>query len=66
MKITRIELFITAVPHIPEIEKSRPGDYRERPIPIIRVHTDEGIHGIAKGAAATGWRMSRSGSGSIR
>ena len=49
MKITRIEQFITAVPHIPEIEKSRPGDYRERPIPIIRVHTDEGIEGIGEG-----------------
>lgn len=49
MKITRIEQFITAVPHIPSIEKSRPGDYRERPIPILAVHTDEGLTGVGEG-----------------
>ncbi|NKB72334.1 MAG: hypothetical protein GKR89_35105 [Candidatus Latescibacteria bacterium] len=52
MKITRIEEFATAVPHIPSIEKSRPGDYRERPISIIKVHTDEGIHGLGEGGRA--------------
>ena len=49
MKITKIERFITAVPHIPAIEKSRPGDFRERPIPILRVFTDEGIYGLGEG-----------------
>ncbi|MDP7634192.1 MAG: mandelate racemase, partial [Candidatus Latescibacteria bacterium] len=49
MKITQVERFVTAVPHIPSIEKSRPGDYKERPITIIRVHTDEGIVGIGEG-----------------
>jgi L-alanine-DL-glutamate epimerase-like enolase superfamily enzyme len=49
MKITEIEVYNTAVPHIPQIEKSRPGDYRERTIPIIKVHTDEGIHGLGEG-----------------
>ncbi|MBT6143802.1 MAG: hypothetical protein HOH74_00155 [Gemmatimonadetes bacterium] len=49
MKITSIERFVTAVPHIPSIEKSRPGDYRERPITIIRVHTDDGLIGIGEG-----------------
>ena len=49
MKITKIEEFITAVPHIPSIEKSRPGDYKERPISIIKVHTDEGIYGVGEG-----------------
>ena len=49
MKVTHIEKFITAVPHIPSIEKSRPGDYRERPIGILKVHTDEGIVGIGEG-----------------
>ena len=49
MKITNIEQFVTAVPHIPEIEKSRPGDYRERPITVIKVHTDEGIFGVGEG-----------------
>ncbi len=49
MKITRIEQFITAVPHIPAIQQSRPDDFRERPIPIIRVHTDEGITGFGEG-----------------
>ncbi len=49
MKITRIDEFVTAVPHIPSIEKSRPGDYKERPISIIEVHTDEGIVGLGEG-----------------
>ena len=49
MKITQIEEFVTAVPHIPSIEKSRPGDYKERPISIIKVHTDEGIFGVGEG-----------------
>ena len=49
MKITQIEKFVTAVPHIPEIQKSRPTDYKERPITIIKVHTDEGIYGLGEG-----------------
>ena len=49
MKITRIEQFVTAVPHIPEIQKSRPTDYKERPIPLIVVHTDEGMYGLGEG-----------------
>ena len=49
MKITKIEEFITAVPHIPSIEKSRPGDYRVRPISVIKVQTDEGIYGVGEG-----------------
>ena len=49
MKITKVEQFITTVPHIPAIEKNRPGDYIERPIPIIKVHTDEGIYGLGEG-----------------
>ena len=49
MKITRIERFVTAVPHIPCIEKSRPGDYLQRPITILRVHTDDGLIGIGEG-----------------
>ena len=48
MKITKVEQFITAVPHIPSIEKHRPGDYLERPIPIIKVRTDEGIYGLGE------------------
>ena len=50
MKITKVEQFVTTVPHIPAIEKNRPGDYLERPIPIIKVHTDEGIYGLGEGA----------------
>jgi len=49
MKITRIEEIVTAVPHIASIEKSRPGDYRARPISIIQVYTDEGIIGLGEG-----------------
>ena len=49
MKITRIDEYVTAVPHIPSIEKSRPGDFRERPISIIEVHTDEGVVGLGEG-----------------
>ena len=49
MKITQVEKFVTAVPHIPEINKSRPNDYKERPIAVLRVHTDEGIHGLGEG-----------------
>ena len=49
MKVTHIEEFITAVPHIPAIEKSRPGHYKEQPISIIKVYTDEGIYGLGEG-----------------
>lgn len=49
MKITRIEQFATAVPHIPQIQKSRPTDYKDRPIVILKVHTDEGIYGLGEG-----------------
>ncbi len=49
MKITRIERFVTAVPHIPSIEKSRPGHFSENPITVIRVHTDDGITGLGEG-----------------
>ena len=49
MKITKVELYHTAVPHIPEIQKSRPTDYADRPITIAVVHTDEGVTGIAEG-----------------
>ena len=49
MKITSIEQFKTAVPHIPEIQKSRPTDYTERPITMLKVHTDEGICGLGEG-----------------
>ncbi|MEW6754833.1 MAG: mandelate racemase/muconate lactonizing enzyme family protein [Candidatus Latescibacterota bacterium] len=49
MKITRIEKFVTAVPHIPSIQKSRPTDFRERPITLLKVHTDEGIYGLGEG-----------------
>ena len=49
MKITKIEEFVTAVPHIQSIEKSRPGDYQERPISVIKVDTDEGISGVGEG-----------------
>ncbi len=49
MKITRIEQFATAVPHIPQIQKSRPTDYKDRPIVILKVHTDEGICGLGEG-----------------
>lgn len=49
MKITRIEQHLTAVPHIPQIQKSRPTDFRDRPIPIIEVHTDAGLVGLGEG-----------------
>lgn len=49
MKITRIEQFATAVPHIPQIQKSRPTDYKDRPIILLKVHTDEGIYGLGEG-----------------
>ena len=49
MKIAQIETFVTAVPHIPAIQKSRPDDFSQRPITLIKVHTDEGIHGLGEG-----------------
>ena len=49
MKITKIETFATAVPHIPEIQKSRPTHYKDQPITILKVHTDEGIYGLGEG-----------------
>ena len=54
MKITHIDHFVTAVPHIPEIQKSRPTDYEERPITILQVHTDEGICGLGEGGRGQG------------
>src|SRR5262245_10329274 len=49
MRITRIETFVTAVPHIPEIQKSRPTHYQEAPITLLNVHTDEGMYGLGEG-----------------
>ena len=49
MKITRVDRYVTAVPHIPSIEKSRPGHYRENPITLVEVHTDEGLTGLGEG-----------------
>lgn len=49
MKITRVERFVTAVPHIAAIQKSRPTDFRDRPITMLKVHTDQGIHGLGEG-----------------
>jgi L-alanine-DL-glutamate epimerase-like enolase superfamily enzyme len=49
VKITKVERFVTAVPHIPSIEKSRPGHFRDNPITIVRVHTDDGITGLGEG-----------------
>ncbi|MCZ6676451.1 MAG: hypothetical protein O7E52_04295 [Candidatus Poribacteria bacterium] len=49
MKITGVEQFVVAVPHIPPIQKHRPKDYIDRPIAIIKVHTDEGIYGLGEG-----------------
>ena len=48
MKITEVEQFVVAVPHIEPIQKHRPQDYTERPISIIKVHTDEGIYGLGE------------------
>ena len=48
MKITEVEQFVVAVPHIQPIQKNRPQDYTDRPISIIKVHTDEGIHGLGE------------------
>lgn len=48
MRITEIEKFVTAVPHIPAIQQQRPTDYKDRPITIIKVHTDAGIHGLGE------------------
>jgi len=49
MKITHVEQFVTAVPHIPAIQKTRPMDYRDRPIAFIKVYTDEGTYGLGEG-----------------
>lgn len=49
MKIINVEQFVTAVPHIPAIQKTRPTDYRDRPIAFIKVYTDEGIYGLGEG-----------------
>ena len=49
MKITHVEQFVTAVPHIPAIQKTRPTDYTDRPIALVKVHTDEEIYGLGEG-----------------
>lgn len=49
MKITKVETFKVAVPYIPAIYKYRPTEHIERPVLIIRVHTDEGIIGLGEG-----------------
>ena len=58
MKITSIDKYITAVPHIPEIQKSRPTDYQERPIPSAGAQTD-GHQTLGSGAG--GVELSGSG-----
>jgi len=49
MKITKIETFKVAVPYVPAIRKYRPTEHTDRPILLIKVHTDEGIVGIGEG-----------------
>ena len=45
MKITEVEQFVVAVPHIQPIQKNRPQDYTDRPISIIKVHTLQHVSG---------------------
>ncbi len=50
MRITEIETIQVIVPYIPAIRKYRPNEEKTRgPIPIVRVHTDEGITGLGEG-----------------
>jgi L-alanine-DL-glutamate epimerase-like enolase superfamily enzyme len=49
MKITKIEQFKLAVPHIPAIQKKNPTAHTDSPVNIIRVYTDEDIIGIGEG-----------------
>ncbi len=48
MKIIEVEQFVVVAPHIEPIQKHRSQDYTERPISIIKAHTDEGIHGLGE------------------
>lgn len=50
MRITRVETFQVAVPYIGAIRKYRPTEHTDRPILIIKMHTDEGIIGLGEGA----------------
>src|SRR3990172_9010032 len=49
MNIRKIETFKVGVPFIPAIRKYRPTEFRDTPILIVKVHTDEGIVGIGDG-----------------
>ncbi len=49
MRIVQAEVFYAAVPYIPAIRKYRPDEHNERPIPLVKLTTDEGLVGWGEG-----------------
>lgn len=49
MRIVKAEVFYAAVPYIPAIRKYRPEEHTERPIPLVKLTTDEGLVGWGEG-----------------
>ncbi|HEU5319118.1 MAG TPA: enolase C-terminal domain-like protein [Chloroflexota bacterium] len=50
MRIVRADVFYVAVPYIPAIRKYRPDEHTERPVPVVKLTTDEGLVGWGEGA----------------
>jgi len=49
VRIVQAEVFYAAVPYIPAIRKYRPDEHTERPIPLVKLTTDEGLVGWGEG-----------------
>jgi len=49
MKIVKAEVFYAAVPYIPAIRTYRPDEHIERPVPLVKLTTDEGFAGWGEG-----------------
>ena len=52
MRIVRAEVFYVAVPYIAAIRKYRPDEHTERPIPLVKLTTDDGLVGWGEGGRA--------------
>jgi L-alanine-DL-glutamate epimerase-like enolase superfamily enzyme len=50
MRIVKAEVFYEAVPYIPAIRKYRPDEHTKQPIPLVQLHTDDGLVGLGEGS----------------
>jgi len=50
MRIVKAEVFYEAVPYIAAIRKYRPDEHTERPVPLVKLTTDDGLAGWGEGS----------------